>query len=280
MDQQPNESRRCVNTFPSCIRPKVFNISASPKIYSFTKDHYIASNFEYYLDINEDTYNVLVIGPTGAGKSHLINVIFNQEISDSKSSHFSVTREICFIKGRGRVYSEQRKNFVERSVCVIDTIGLCDTEWNDEIIINLIKGRVSNNFKHIDVVLIVFKTDRIQPSVAASIKKVLEWLKYRNNWARFQFICTHSENVENEEEDTLREQAISILGLRDTTRSFFLGRETLKTLIYSGFPQERTLNDLTRDRVKESWRQLNLLLTVPGNSSRISLQESGLCNIL
>lgn len=104
-----DENKRLINTFPSCIRPYIFGGNKS-KLYSFIDGNFVASKFDYYLDHSEDTYNILVIGPTGAGKSHLINVIFNESICDSRASHKSVTREIYFIRGRGEVYDLDKKN--------------------------------------------------------------------------------------------------------------------------------------------------------------------------
>ena len=155
------QNKLLVNTFPSCIRPHVFNEN-SKKIYSFIEDNFVATRFDYYLDSNEETYNILVIGPTGAGKSHIINVMFNQEICQSEVSHHGVTREIYFIRGRGNVYNLKEKKFKEQDVLVADTIGLCDPEWKDNnAIIELIKGRIKGNFKYVDAVYIVFRADRL-----------------------------------------------------------------------------------------------------------------------
>ena len=174
----PNEIGQ-VNAFPSSIRPHIFDNKANKNLYSFLKGSYIASRFDYYLDCNEDTYNVLVVGPAGAGKSHLINVFFNKQICETKVSHHSVTREVYFIRGKGNIYDFERDQYGDRNIVVTDTIGLCDTEWNDTHIINLIKSRVSANFKKIDAVIIVFSKDRLLPVQVTNIKKFLNGLTMR-----------------------------------------------------------------------------------------------------
>jgi hypothetical protein len=274
---------RLVNTFPSCIRPHVFNYEGTNKLYSFIDDHYNATRFDYYLDSDEDTYNVLVVGPTGAGKSHLINVFFNQAICESKVSHHSVTREIYFIRGRGRVYNVQRRGFVEQNIVVADTIGLCDTDWDDEKIINLIKGRVCSNFKSIDAVYIVFRADRLLKEHVANIKNILQWLNYEkgNNSLRFQFVGTYADYLDTNKKNSLRKEATEIFGLKDTMKVFVHTREEYQSLVYTGFPPEDTLNDMTKARVVESWNSLRWLLTIPGITNRISIsQNDNLCNFL
>jgi len=173
---------RLVNTPPSDIRTQIFSGKAGV-VYDFLQPYYKATGFDYYLDAEEDTYNVVIIGPTGAGKSHLINVLFNSPICESRLSHLSVTPEVYFIRGQGQVTSRRPNAKIstdtvvnERKVVVTDTIGLCDTRFTNEQIFDLIRGRVSRNFKTIHGVIIVLSTDRIIPTVRDHVKKVLEWL--------------------------------------------------------------------------------------------------------
>src|SRR5207248_723402 len=109
--------------------------------------------------------------------------------------------------------------FVERSIVVADTIGLCDTEWEDDTIINLIKGRISSNFRQIDAVYIVFRADRLLKVHVENIKRVLAWLKYSDrNCLRFQFVGAYADYLDANKKDELRKQATEIFGLRDTGR--------------------------------------------------------------
>jgi hypothetical protein len=274
---------RLVNTFPSCIRPHIFNNEVTNKLYSFIEDHYNATRFDYYLDSSEDTYNVLVVGPTGAGKSHLINVLFNQAICASQVSHHSITREIYFIRGRGKVYNVQRRELVEQNIVVADTIGLCDTDWDDAKIINLIKGRVCSNFKSIDAVYIVFRAERLSKEHVANIKNILRWLNYekRNNLSRFQFVGTCADNLNTNEKNLLRKEATDIFGIKETESVFVNTHETFQSLVYTSFPPEELLNDMTKARVVDSWNNLRMLLTIPRITNRISIsQHDNSCTFL
>ncbi len=273
---------RLINTFPSCIRPHIFNDKEANKLYSFIDDNYIATRFDYYLDSAEDTYNILVVGPTGAGKSHLINVFFNQAICESEVSHHSVTREIYFIRGRGLVFDCPQNKYVERNIVVADTIGLCETDWADARIIDLIKARVCSNFKSIDAIYIVFRADRLQKEHVANIKKILHWLNYakENNFLRFQFVGTYADYLTNEKKDSLRKEATQIFGLKNTGRFVIPTNEKFQSLVYTGFPPEETLNNMTKERVMESWKHITYFLRFPGISKRIPISHDDSCSFL
>ena len=68
-------------------------------------------------------YNILFIGPTGSGKSHLINCLFNSTVSVSSASTDSVTKEIHFYQGRCK-YKMRESGFHEKDVNIIDTIAV------------------------------------------------------------------------------------------------------------------------------------------------------------
>jgi hypothetical protein len=85
---------------------------------------------------------------------------------------------------------------------VADTIGLCDTEMNDETVFRLIKGRIDSSFKFIDPVYIVYPADRMHPNVIKNITKILNWLNYykNKNDLRFQFVGTKSDLMKEDDQ--------------------------------------------------------------------------------
>ena len=267
-------TKKLVNVFPSDIRPHVFRNNPN-KIYSFITDNFTPTSFNYYLDSND-------------GKSHLINVFFNQEICDAKVSHSSVTREIYFIRGRGSIFDIAQKEFMMKDVMVADTIGLCDTEWDDNAIIEMIKSRISSNCKYIDAVYIVYRADRLLKEHVTSIKKILDWLnygKFEKSFLRFLFVSTYADHLTIEKKEELRKEAAKIFGIEnagDDSKRTFVNDETKKfnSMIYVGFPPEEYLNDLSKEKVKESWEQLSLIRTIPGNTDRIRIPVVNSCNIL
>jgi hypothetical protein len=249
--------------------------------------------------------------PTGAGKSHLINIFFNQPVCDSFVSHKSVTKEMCFVKGKGSVLNLKTRKYESKKIIVADTVGLCDTEWDDAKIVKLIKGRVSSNFRYIDAVFVVFRADRLLKEHVKNIRIIMEWLGYYkrgNNYLKFLFVGTFAENLGDQDKERLRGEATEILRLKTTTRHVELDlkaenddskmpRVTYDSLVYTGFPPEATLNELGKRRVEQSWDLLQpLLLLHPGEaleaysavleSSKESMTRIGIpnwwtkCNIL
>jgi GTPase SAR1 family protein len=272
---------RLVNTPPSDIRTQIFSGNAGV-VYDFLMPYYKATGFDYYLDAEEDAYNLLIIGPTGVGKSHLINVIFNSPICESRLSHLSVTPEVFFIRGEGQIISHRFNGKTstdtvvrQRKVVVTDTIGICDTRFTNEQIFNLIQGRVSRNFKTIHGVIIVITTDRIIPIVQDHVKKVMEWLDYEKNHELFLFVFTKSENTNEAQQQYLRKQAIDTLGLKNAND------ETLNKVVYVGFPSPDLLNDVGKQRVINSYNLLKRLVVLEPSQPPINLERGWkFCSIL
>ena len=74
-------------------------------------------NMKRFMDSN-DGFNILFLGPTGTGKSHLINHLFNQKVAVSTPAVTSVTREMYFYEG-----NLKRNGTSPSKVNIIDTIG-------------------------------------------------------------------------------------------------------------------------------------------------------------
>ena len=109
------ENRQDINTLPRELEEK----APSQEILYQT----IANSHEvkYYNDASKLTdaekgcYNVVVLGPTGCGKSTIVNQIFNKSVCPTGANAFSVTREIRFYHGR----CERLKKMIN----IIDTVG-------------------------------------------------------------------------------------------------------------------------------------------------------------
>jgi GTPase SAR1 family protein len=269
------DTLRLVNTFPSNIKPHFFANSKEKKVYSFINDNLVATQMDYYLDYNEDTFNILVIGPTGAGKSHLINTLFNNQICDSEAS---VTKEVYFIRGRGQVYDQNKKKIITKNILVADTIGLCDSHSHNEMI-ELIKERVSTNFKFIDAVYVVFAANRLLDVYVENIKKILNLLSYKqdssvNSDLRFMFVATQAEFLSNEDRERLKNEFKEKFSIH-TDRYNVLTGEHYENIIFTGFMPEKYLNKEGKERVKSDWTSLTRIFKLTGITNRISLQSKG-----
>ena len=85
---------------------------------------------EGFSEPNNSDYNIVVLGPTGAGKSTIINNLFNQNVCVTGATAESVTREVRFFQGtcdQVLVYSQIKNTTktVKKRLNVIDTIGKC-----------------------------------------------------------------------------------------------------------------------------------------------------------
>mmetsp|Transcript_29596 Transcript_29596/g.92424 ORF Transcript_29596/g.92424 Transcript_29596/m.92424 type:complete len:441 (+) Transcript_29596:55-1377(+) len=141
---------------------------------------------------DQSAFNILVIGPTGSGKSRLINMLYNQVVCESNASAQSVTKNVQLTAGTGSVYGQRR------SVNVIDTIGFCDTTIQASEVFRIVKSRVETTCMHIDRVLVVC-SGRIEGEHVASIKKVMEWLRFPQYQWNFTFIYNKADQLTPEE---------------------------------------------------------------------------------
>jgi len=155
---------------------------------------------------DRDAFNVLVIGPTGCGKSHLINLMYNQTVCHSAGSAESVTKSIHITTGSGTVESCRRK------VNVIDTIGLCDSKMSSSEVLGLIKEKVSQNFMYIDRVVVIC-SGRIEAVHSDAIKQILKWLRYGTftYQANFTFVYNKADQLRPEERERCLMQMCQLL---------------------------------------------------------------------
>ena len=99
--------------FTFAFRPHVFLESRQiVKNYSFIADEehfqlFEPKSMQYFLNAGEDNYNILFVGPTGAGKSNLVNVLFNRKVVRSEPSFNGVTDEIVMFKCKGQVFDHR-----------------------------------------------------------------------------------------------------------------------------------------------------------------------------
>ena len=78
-------------------------------------------------EADNDAYNIVVLGPTGSGKSTIINHLFNQRVCLTGDTAQSVTREVTFLQGSmSYMFVDDRTQDIvskTKKMNVIDTIG-------------------------------------------------------------------------------------------------------------------------------------------------------------
>ena len=148
----------------------------------------------------KDSFNVVLLGPTGAGKSNIINYIFQQVVAVSKPSVGVVTDTIDFYRG---VFQSSTKN--KKHICLIDTDGFCDqNNANDGILLHAFHDDL------IEIHRIVFIVgDRFRPVDLKLIEDYQKKFNFAENSDSFTFILTKCDDYNADErnefiEDTLK----------------------------------------------------------------------------
>lgn len=231
-------------------------------------------------------FNVVVLGPTGCGKSRFINLMCNKDICKSAGGAKSVTQEMQLIQGKGHVMGR------ERLVNIVDTIGFCDTSMKPDDLHKLIKQYIKAHMMRIHKVVIVC-AGRLEPSHAQAIREFLAWLKYSQNEGNFGLIYTKCEDLEPEQRYTSICTICKELGITTSYQRWWDNptwqmpssvmknrdvKEQVSVVPYNisvGFPPSSPYSEIEDDFLAA----LDVVFTPPQEPMAVDM-EAGICNIL
>ena len=112
-----SETKKLVNNLPKELETKA---EIAKVIYPELEPNNLQfQNFATSVSDNENnSFNIVVLGPTGCGKSTIINQLFNRTVSATAATAGSVTQELKFFHG-DLITSEEGS----KQITIIDTIG-------------------------------------------------------------------------------------------------------------------------------------------------------------
>ena len=140
------------------------------------------------LDKSNDPFRVLVIGPTGVGKSTIINHLYNREVCTiGKDSATRQTDEVSSTHGI-YFYGKKKKDF--KRVNIFDTIGLCDGQLSDSENIEYIRSYFEPRIEKLDKVVVIFSVESKSENNTEALKACLYALNYADNKENFIFVLS------------------------------------------------------------------------------------------
>lgn len=138
--------------------------------------------FEVKQKLSDTTNNILLLGPTGSGKSNLVNFLLGKRLVSTDLSPDSVTTHTSFIKCT--------KSF--NTVYLIDTLGLTDSRWDPVLIHKMITSRLLSKTIYIHQVWIVLRFESRLTSIdKKALHQALNWVQKTKKVENFKVILTH-----------------------------------------------------------------------------------------
>jgi len=199
----PQSASALINTVLPC---ELERLSVIKPMYKLQKSFVDYEKGNSSTDLNrEDAFNILMLGPTGCGKSHLINLLFNKTVAKSAARVRSVTEHVTIYSGIANIYREPR--FVN----LIDTIGFCDTQLTPTQVQRMIRESVKNNFIYLDKIVFLC-SGRIEPGHKSAIQKFMEWFKYHAYGNNFVLVYGRCDGLSQEDRQQGIMDACSVLG--------------------------------------------------------------------
>eukprot|EP00457_Paulinella_chromatophora_P000339 gb/GEZN01000339.1/.p1 GENE.gb/GEZN01000339.1/~~gb/GEZN01000339.1/.p1 ORF type:complete len:1548 (+),score=217.18 gb/GEZN01000339.1/:211-4854(+) len=147
--------------------------------------------------IPDKTLVVAFLGPTGTGKSQLINYLLGDSLMVSNASTESVTKSI---EAASVIFQTKGKVPEAKEIFLVDTIGMCDKKKSNTEIFNLIQDTIKVGFNKLDLFVFVLKPDRVLKVQEEAIEQAIDWfhLSDGNRKNQVMVIITHCDVLNDE----------------------------------------------------------------------------------
>lgn len=205
---------------------------------------------------DDSFYNIVFLGPTGSGKSTLINHLFNFNVMNTDDTAESVTRQVYFSQGQlasvlRNLQDEQTQAKYTRNVNVIDTVGMCDSVFSKKEVYDMVKHQIKANLFHLDKIVIVC-SGRIETQHVEAIKQFMDWLQYKKYKQKFSFIYNKTDGQTEDKKNANLQVMCEKLGV-DTSQNVSVkvtedgNLQAYNMTIAVGFPPKSRLTDVKCD---------------------------------
>lgn len=215
---------------------------------------------------DRSAYNVVFIGPTGCGKSSMVNRLFNKTVAQTGSDARSVTRDISIYNGNGFIEKESR------TINVIDTVGLCDSVMSpfevEQLIINKLKAQEAEIDRFVIVV-----SGRIELPQAQSIRAIMTALHFTDHSSNFVFVYNKADLVED---SVTIQNNIAHMAQEFGTGSKQILKESQAINLNLSLGVPREVDRETSDRLLKPL--IDAVFTVPPNPARVPVRAQTLRN--
>ncbi len=162
---------------------------------------------------------VLFIGPTGVGKSTLINILFNDSVSKS-----SLSRPAGISEGSAgsTAYFTTYYNFPDYAFT--DSIGFGDNRFNDQDILSMVKATVKNSMVGYNKIYLCLNYGRI----SSEIRYYIDWLtavfgKKILKWCTIVFTHCTNQNITKEKYIESNKQDTYIVDIINSVQNVIFG---------------------------------------------------------
>jgi len=209
-----------LDTFPGGYTTKFKPLYTNSPLRYKTKSHFKQA-------ISPNDVNIILFGPSGVGKSNLINHLAGVKCCDSRRSPNSVTQIVEFVECHGK----------NRAFNLIDSIGV-DFSFDWDMIFNMVKQRIGASIPLFEAWLLVKLDERITDETRNRIVDFYSWVRKQKRIERCRIVLTHCRYYYKESE---RER---------------LKGEVLDVLQQLGFVDNRyTMMDLSDDTSSTDWKR-------------------------
>jgi len=139
---------------------------------------------------------------------------------------------------------------ISKNVCIIDTVGLCDTFYTNKQIYDKIQKSVNTKMAFIDKVVIIC-SGRIERSTADAIRQYMTWMEYQTHKKNFVFIynkCDDMSDAEREESLlAMCELLQADMEVEDIVNNPDGSKRTKKYVLATAFPPHAEYTDVKED---------------------------------